>query len=323
MTPIELSNPIYNNEDAARAHFEAVRWPNGPECPFCHHTDKVAPLGGGSMGPGWYYCQNCKDKFTARVGTVLERSHIPIHKWILAMRLMASSKKGISAHQLHRTLKVTYKTAWFLAMRIREAMKPIDKEPLGGNGQTVEVDETYLGSSDDVFMNPKGASKGGWRKKSGTSSKMKVLTLVERKGRARSVKIDDVKSATLKAVIHTELKRGTHLVTDEFNAYRTIGLHFITHRTVNHGRKEYVRGGKDGAHTNTVEGYFSVFKRGMKGVYQHCGEQHLQRYLTEFDFRYNNRIALGVDDAERTTRTIKGVEGKRLTYRRTNDATQA
>lgn len=315
-TPTAFNDPIYHDEDAARAHFEHVRWPNGPVCYYCETSDQVRPLNGESMGPGWYYCANCKDKFTARMGTVLERSHVAINKWLLAMRLMASSKKGISAHQLHRTLKVTYKTAWFLAHRIREAMKDDGTSgQLGGEGKTVEADETFYGPQEYEYQNER-----GWVGKRGTGGKMKVLTLVEREGRARSVKVDQLTAAESRQIILDNISAKSRLVTDEAKQYPRIGREFSKHETVKHRKKEYARGDVT---TNTVEGYFSVLKRGLVGTYQHVSEQHLQRYLQEFDFRYSNRAKLGVDDAERTTRTIKGVAGKRLTYRRTDDAPQA
>lgn len=299
MTPTALSNPIYSDEAKALAHFEAIRWPSGPVCFHCGCTENVRPLNGASMGLGWYYCEDCQDKFTARMGTVLERSHVPVHKWLLAMRLMASSKKGISAHQLHRTLHVTYKTAWFLAHRIREAMKDDGSTgPLGGEGKVIEADEMYHGP------------KSG---KQGTGGKSKVLTLVERGGKARSLKMEKIDRHTVGAVLKENAKPESRLHTDEASFYFGPGLDFAKHETVKHGASEYAR---DDVTTNTVEGFFSIFKRGMVGTYQHCGEQHLQRYLHEFDFRYSNRAKLGVDDAERTTRTIKGTAGKRLTYRR-------
>jgi transposase-like protein len=308
MTPVELSNPVYSDEDAARAHIESIRWPNGPVCPHCGVVNEgIRPIAGKSMGPGWYYCSACKDKFTVRMGTVYERSHLPLHKWLLAFRLMASSKKGFSAHQLSRTLNVTYKTAWFVAHRIREAMADHDPEPFGGKDVTVEIDETFHGPSDDVFVNGK-----GWQKKPGTSSKRKIVSLVERGGRAKSVKVEDLTVKTLKKVIFPNVVLDSTLNTDEAQHYKEIGRSFFKHESVNHSKGEYARGE---ACTNHVEGFFSIFKRGMVGVYQHCGEQHLQRYLHEFDFRYSNRIKLGIDDSERTTRAIKGADGKRLTYR--------
>lgn len=309
MTPVELSHPIYSDEDAARTHIESVRWPDGPVCFHCGVVKEgIRPLAGKSMGAGWYYCESCKDKFTVRMGTVYERSHLPLHKWLLAFRLMASSKKGFSAHQLSRTLNVTYKTAWFVAHRIREAMADHDPEPFGGKNKIVEIDETFHGPSDDVFVNGK-----GWQKKRGTVSKRKIISLVERGGRAKSVKVEDLTTNTLKKVIFNNVILDSTLNTDEAQHYKEIGRSFSKHESVNHSKGEYKRGA---VCTNTVEGFFSIFKRGMVGVYQHCGEQHLQRYLHEFDFRYSNRLALGINDGERTTLAIKGATGKRLTYRR-------
>jgi transposase-like protein len=318
-TPELLSDPVYNDEDAARAYLETNRWPEFVFCPRCGSPDKIGQLGGDSMGPGWWYCGSCQDKFTVRVGTVMERSHIPLHKWLLAFRLMSSSKKGVSSHQLHRTLGITYKSAWFMSHRIREAMTDTDPAPLGGKGKVIEADETYYGRAGDpkdtVFVTGK-----GWVRKGG-DDKMKVMTLVERGGKARSVHIDRATSAELNAVLTQKADPQSRLMTDEFPAYRRPGRRFASHETVNHSAEEYVRGE---AHTNTVEGYYSIFKRGMKGIYQHCTDKHLHRYLAEFDFRYSNRIKLGVDDAERTARAIKGAEGKRLTYRRTrNNPSQA
>jgi transposase-like protein len=309
MTPVEFSHPIYHDEDAARAHIEAVRWPDGPICPHCGVINEgIRPLLGESMGPGWYYCTSCKDKFTVRMGTVYERSHLPLHKWLLSFRLLASSKKGFSAHQLSRTLNVTYKTAWFVAHRIREAMADHDPEPFGGKDRVVEVDETFHGPADDVFVTGK-----GWQKKRGTVSKRKIISLVERGGRAKSVKVEDLTAKTIKKVLFNNIVLDSTLNTDEAQHYKELGKEFSKHEAVNHSAGEYKRGD---VCTNTVEGFFSIFKRGMVGVYQHCGEQHLQRYLHEFDFRYSNRSKLGIEDGERTTLAIKGATGKRLTYRR-------
>jgi transposase-like protein len=310
-TPIELSDPVYHDEDAARRHVESIRWPNGVTCPHCGVVKEgVRPLAGNSMGPGWYYCTNCKDKFTVRMGTIYERSHLPLHKWLLAFRLMASSKKGFSAHQLSRTLNVTYKTAWFVAHRIREAMADHDPEPFGGKDQIVEIDETFQGPSDDTFVSGK-----GWQKKRGTSSKRKIVSLVERGGRAKSVKVEDLTTKTLRKVILPHVVADSTINTDEAHHYKEIGRFFDKHESVNHSAGEYARGKTS---TNHVEGFFSIFKRGMVGTYQHCSEKHLQRYLHEFDFRFSNRVALGVKDGERTSRAIAGANGKRLTYRAVN-----
>jgi transposase-like protein len=312
MTPVDISNKVYHDEDAARRHLEKIRWPDGkPTCPHCGVVGESRPLQGESMGPGWFYCEACKDKFTVRTGTVYARSHIPLHKWLLAFRLYASSKKGFSAHQLGRTLGITYKSAWFMAHRVREAMSDTDPSPLGGEGKTVEADETFIGKKDKTSTFVSGI---GWLpdEEKGVHAKMKVLTVVERKGRARSVKVETLRASELRTHLVTKADRKSRLVTDEAGYYKSIGKEFSGHETVNHSDEEYVRGD---VHTNTVENYFSVFKRGMRGTYQHCSEAHLQRYLHEFDFRYSNRQALGVNDAERTTRLAKGAEGKRLLYR--------
>lgn len=310
MTPIELSSAVYRDEKAARKHLENVRWPDGViSCPICGVVGQSRPLKGKSMGPGWFYCEACKDKFTVRTGTVYERSHIPLHKWLLGFRLLASSKKGISSHQLARTLNITYKSAWFMGHRIREAMKDTDPSPLGGKDKTVEADETFIGQAEGkhVFVNGK-----GWVPVKGLEGKMKVFTLVERGGKARSVKVGSLRQSDLRPHLVTKADRESRLVTDEASHYTRLGKEFAAHETVNHSKFEWKRGDVS---THAVEGYFSVFKRGMKGTYQHCSEAHLQRYLHEFDFRYSNRASLKVDDCERTTRAIKGAEGKRLQYR--------
>jgi transposase-like protein len=312
MTPIELSSRVYHDETAARKHLENIRWPDGVSCPLCGSTEDVRPVNGKSMGPGYFYCPACTSKFTVRTGTVYERSHIPLHKWLLAFRLMSASKKGHSAHQLARTLNITYKSAWFMAHRIREAMKDTDPTPLGGPGKTVEADETFIGTKDAASTFVSGE---GWVKPRGWDHKMKVLTLVERGGKARSVKVDSLRAGDLRPHLVTKADRASRLVTDEASHYDKLGAEFASHETVNHSKFEWKRGDVS---THAVEGYFSVFKRGMKGVYQHCSEAHLDRYLSEFDFRYSNRAALNVDDCERTTRAIKGAEGKRLQYRRTS-----
>lgn len=310
---VDLQNPIFHDEDKAREALEAVRWPNGPVCPHCGNADpETMPAVEGkkkSHRPGLRYCNACKGQFTVTVGTVFERSHIPLSKWWLAMHLMGSSKKGISAAQLQRNLGLgSYRSAWFVAHRIREAMADLAPGPLGGEGKTVEADETYIGK------------KTRRKKRAGAGHKMKVVALVERGGKSRAKVVEFVNAGEVRDVLVRNADRKSDLRTDESNVYKTVGREFASHETVNHKQDEYVRGD---VHTNTIEGYFSVFKRGMKGVYQHCGEQHLQRYLNEFDFRYNNRIALGVDDTERTMRIAEGIEGKRLTYRRVNEAGHA
>ena len=309
----DLTNPIFNNEDAARAYFESIRWPDGkPICPHCGVIGQATLVKGESHRPGMYQCNACLTPFTVTVGSVMESSHVPLHKWALAFRLMASSKKGFSAHQLMRSLGLgSYRTAWFMAHRVREAMADRDPEPLGGKGKTVEIDETFIGKPDQTFVSGK-----GWQGKRGTATKRKVLTMVERGGRAISVKVEDLTVRTLKTVIGKHVVLDSTLNTDEAQFYKPIGKRFAEHQAVNHSAEEYVRreGGKLTT-TNTVEGFFGVFKRGMTGVYQHCGETHLQAYLNEFDFRYSNRSALGVEDTDRAVRAVKGAEGKRLTYR--------
>ena len=310
-TPVEMSNPVYHDENAARRHLEAVRWSDGVICPLCGAKEDARPVDGESMGAGWFYCPACKSKFTVRTGTVWERSHIPLHKWLLASRLMASSKKGISAHQLHRTLNITYKSAWFLAHRIREAMKDDSGAPLGGPGKVLEADETLYGKGEIEVTEQKKV-----RRRPGTAGMQKVMTLVERGGPARSIVADHLTAKDVQDFLKKNASGASELNTDESNLYPKAGERFFDHRTVNHGKGEYARNKGDGlVTTNSAEGYFSIFKRGMVGVYQYCGEQHLHRYVAEFDFRYSNRIKLGVDDAERTTRTLRGAEGKRLTYR--------
>lgn len=316
MTPVQLSHPVYSTEEAARKHLEAIRWPHGVVCPHCGSTDEARPVGGQSMGEGWYYCEACKDKFTVRTGTVYERSHVPLHKWLLAFRLMASSKKGISAHQLHRTLGVTYKTAWFMAHRIREAMAPgKNAGPLGGEGKIVEADTTYVGGKEKNKHRNKRNSKN-----IGGAGKQIVHTLVERGGRARSNHIANVSGKTLRPLVMKQVDRASTLMTDTAGGYMAMGKEFARHEMVDHGIGEYVRGD---AHSNTVESYFATFKRGIVGTYHNVSEAHLKRYLAEFDFRYNERMALGIDDAERTTRAIKGAEGKRITYRMPRETTHA
>jgi transposase-like protein len=312
-TPELLSDPAFHDEDAARAYLEEVRWPDGAFCPFCGSFKTVKPLGGPSMGPGWYYCAACQDKFTVRVGSIFERSHIPLHKWLLAFWLMTSSKKGVSAHQIHRTLGITYKSAWYLMHRIREAMDESGSGPLGGEGKTVEVDETFQGyveGGPTWILHP----DHGWQKQRWWGDKRKIVTLVERGGKARSVKVENVTAREVRRVVLDNADTASHLRTDQSRMYRAFGTQFASHESVDHSAEEWVRGD---AHTNTVEGFFSIFKRGMTGVYQHCSERHLHRYLAEFDFRYSNRVKLGVDDTERTRRAINGAGGKRLTYRRT------
>jgi transposase-like protein len=318
-----LSKPCFHDEAAAFEHVEAVLWPDGPICPKCGSVDSAYRLKGVRSKPskknpkgverhGLWKCRECRSQFTVRIGTIFEESHLPLHKWLQAIHLVCSSKKGISGHQLHRVLEVTYKTAWFLAHRIREAMIGGDLGPLGGEGKTVEADETYFGNvkaarQRSVFINGK-----GWVRRGGGQEKFKVMSLVERGGSVRSIHVDYLTAQTAGHVVLNNIDRKSALMTDESNIYKWVGTVYASHESVNHSREEWVRGL---AHTNTIEGFFSIFKRGMKGVYQHCSEKHLHRYLAEFDFRYNTRSAVGIEDAERAERALKGVAGKRLTYR--------
>jgi len=308
MTKFDLNHPAFKNEDAARKHLEASRWPDGVTCPHCGSVDSVKSLKGKSMGKGWYHCNDCREKFTVRVGTLYERSHIPLHKWLLATHLMTSSKKGISAHQMHRMLGITYKSAWFMAHRIREAMKEAFDGPMGGEGEIVEADETYIGNT-----------KRAKSYKKGLRHKRQIVALVEPKGKARVFHVKGATAESVRQILVTNVDRKSELHTDESRLYTETGKEFADHKTVRHGwnqRGFYV--GKDGQTTNHAENFFGVFKKGMKGVYGFCSEQHLHRYLAEFEFRFNHRTALGVNDGERAAAALKGIEGKRLTYRSTN-----
>lgn len=301
---MNLTDPIFSDETAAREYLEATRWPDGPVCPHCREKHRVKSLVGKSYRPGLRLCLACRKQFSVTVGTVFERSKVPLHKWLLATHMLASSKKGMSAHQLHRSIGVTYKTAWFMFHRIREAMRSDDLSPFGGSGGAVEADETFIGR------------EPGNRPKQAYHHKMKVISLIDRQtGRARSVVIDDLKANTIDPIILENIDRESRLMTDEAGYYIGVGETFTEHGTVNHSAGDYGRGD---VHTNTVEGFFSIFKRGMKGIYQHCGKQHLHRYVAEFDFRYSNRSANGIDDTERAKIALMGIEGRRLTYRRTN-----
>jgi transposase-like protein len=300
MPKSEFDAPHFNDAEAARQHLEGIRWPNGPICPHCGGVERIHKVAGKKHRPGLYACRECNGHFTVTVGTVFERSKIALNVWFRAVYLLCSSKKGMSSHQLHRTLGVTYKTAWFMTHRIREALRTGSLAPMGGLGGVIEVDETYIGRKKGVPVSQ------------GSAHKLKVLSLVNRDtGEARSFKIDNVDMKTIYPILRANIHRETAIVTDEARVYGRLAQRFGEHHSVNHDAGEYGRGW---IHTNTIEGFFSVFKRGMKGVYQHCGEQHLHRYLAEFDFRYNNRSKLGVADAARADRALKGIEGKRLTY---------
>lgn len=276
-----LDHPRFHDDEAALARLEAVLWPNGPVCPHCQATDRIYALKGKSTRMGTRKCGHCRKKFTVTVGTVFEDSHVPLHMWMQAVYFLCSSKKGMSSHQLHRTLGVTYKTAWFMSHRLREAMRDGTLGPLGGEGATVEADETYFGQKDD----PAARKKPGQR---GPAGKRAILALVERGGRVRSSHVATADKATIAATVRENIARESWLMTDESRLYVEVGQDFGGHEKVTRSAGEYVRGN---AHTSTIEGFFSVFKRGMRGIYQHCKAKHLHRYLAEFDFRYNNRVA--------------------------------
>jgi transposase-like protein len=299
-----FSDEIFHDEGKAIEYLESVRWPDGPVCPHCG-GDKVYRMAANKekkMRPGRIRCKTCRKDFSVKVGTVFEDSHILLHKWLLATHLLISSKKGISAHQIHRTLGVTYKTAWFMMHRIREALKDtFFTNKLGGKGKIVEADETYWGN--------RGKQHPGAR---GFAHKEKIFSLVERDGDVRSFHVPAVSGNTLKPIMRKQIEKDTHVITDEMGAYKDLDKEFDNHSTVCHSQNEYVRGP---IYTNTIENYFSILKRGLVGVYQHVGRQHLKRYIGEFDFRYNFRK---IADEERRMVALQGIEGKRLMYRDSN-----
>ena len=300
-----ITNPIFTDADRARAHLESINWPEGPFCPHCGEVENVTRLQGKSHRAGLVQCNSCSKNFTVTVGTVFERSKVPLNKWLLATYLMASSKKGMSAHQIHRMLGVTYKTAWFMMHRIREAMKQ-DTGPFGGPNSYVEVDETFVG----------GKAKNRAYKK--PAKKKIVVALVERNnlgdnGKVRSFHVANVHANTLRPLVVTHVRRDTALLTDKASHYRKMGKEYSVHASTNHKEGQYVDPKNLESHTNTVENFFSIFKRGVIGTYHHLSEAHLHRYTAEFDFRYNPRT---VDDRCRADELLKGIVGKRLTYRR-------
>ncbi len=295
-----FSAPHFNDEAAAYAYVEARLWADGRVCPHCGVIDRSAPLKGKSDRIGLYKCYACRKPFTVKVGTIFEDSHIQLRDWLTAIHLICSSKKGVSANQLHRTLGITLKSAWFLGHRIREAMRSGDLAPIGGPGTIVEVDETFIGQKDDM------------PKRRGFAHKHAVLSLVERGGTVRSFHVSGTSAAHLVPILRANIAKETSVMTDEVGQYAHLNKDFASHEFVNHGAGEYGRGE---VHTNTLEGFYSIFKRGMKGVYQHCGERHLHRYVAEFDFRYSNRVALGVGDGERSNLALRGAIGRRLTYK--------
>jgi transposase-like protein len=303
---VDLRNPIFHDEDAARAYLETVLWPQGPVCPRCGVMgDRITKLQGKSTRPGVYKCKDCRKPFSVTVGTVMERSHIPLSKWVLASQLMASSKKSMSALQLQRMMDITYEAAWFLFHRLREAAIDNDASPLGGENKVVEADETYIGGKarNKAFGPP--------------PKKAAVLTVVERGGAARSKHVADVTAKALRETIVTKVSRKSYLMTDEAMVYTRLGREFSGHGTVNHSSDEYVRTGGF-HHTNTVESFFALFKRAVYGQFHHVSEAHLHRYLAEADFKYNHRAALGFDDADRADALLRGAKGKRLYYRQPN-----
>jgi hypothetical protein len=333
----DLTAPIFTDDEAARLHFEALRWDGGvPVCFHCgvvgdailvardaEHAAKQKKAGKKAQRPGLYYCRACGGQFTATMGTVYEDSHIPMRKWLLATHLMNASKKGVSALQLQRMLGLgSYRSAWFMAHRIREGMSGSAGDgPLGGEGQVVEADETYFHNVE----NPATVKADGTpfyadrprdprlpRANYGTANKRSVVVLVERGGKAKAFHVGNANRDTVEKLLNEHASKASRLHTDESPIYKRFGSRFAAHETVNHTRKEYVRGD---VHNNSAEGFFNVFKRGMTGTYQHCGEAYLQRYVTEFEFRHNNRVKLGVNDKERAARAVKGTVGKRLTLR--------
>ncbi len=316
-----LSKPYMHDEAAAFAHVEAMLWADGPVCQHCGVVDRAYPLVGVRSKPskknpegverhGLWKCRECRKQFTVRKGTIFEESHIPMHKWLQAIHLMVSSKKGISSHQLHRVLEITHKSAWFMSHRIREAMRTDGEMDFGAGGGMVEVDETFIGKDPEVEQK---------KRAGGFHHKMKVLTLVDRDtGRAKSFVIDKVSYKDILPILRENIRVEAAVFTDEATVYKYLRNDFVRHDHVTHSKDEYVHRTKPEVHTNTVEGFYSIFKRGMKGVYQHCSKKHLHRYAAEFDFRYSNRAARGVEDAERAIIALTGVAGKRLTYHQPN-----
>lgn len=314
-----LSKAYFHNEAAAFTYLESILWANGTVCPHCGVVDgriyDLADVRGsvskknpeGAIRHGLKKCGECRKQFTVKVGTVFEHGRMPLHKMLQAVYLMTSSKKGISAHQLHRTLEITYKSAWFLAHRIREAMIDGQLAPFGGEGGDVQVDETYYGNREKKPA-----------KVRGFAHKMRIVSLLDKtSGATRSIYAPGLTTTEVADIVAANVARNSVLVTDESYLYRRVGKEFNDHVRVFHGINQYVKAGRT---TNDIEGFFSIFKRGMRGVYQHCQEKHLHRYLAEFDFRYSNRAALGADDTIRSERAMQGIVGKRLTYKGPNSA---
>lgn len=314
-----FTEPYFQTAASARAMIEGIRWPDGPVCPHCQETSRRYA----TKKEGRWRCGNpeCRKDYTVTTGTVMESGHIPLNKWLLAYYLLSSSKKGMSGHQLMRSLGVTYKSAWFLSHRVREAMRSIGfAEPMGGEGEVVEVDEVYIGRQESPT--PSKARRGRpYIKGKRPAPKRQVVSLVERGGAVRSFHVASADKFEVGKIVRKNVAKKSRLNTDESPLYTAVGKEFTAHETVNHSKGEYARGkGDDLVTTNSAEGFFGLFKRGFNGIYQHCREKHLHRYLAEYDFRYNHRIALGVNDMQRTLAAVKGAEGKRLTYRQADGA---
>jgi transposase-like protein len=297
---IDITNPIFHDADKAEKHIEATRWNGEPVCPHCGsvHVTRMK----GKTQAGMFLCNDCRDKFTVRTGTVMERSHVPLNKWLLATHIMAASKKGMSAAQMGRMIGVSYKTAWFLCHRIREAMEGAAPDgPMGGKPDSVvEADETYVG----------GKAKNRATRK--PAKKKAVVALVERDGNARSFHVANVNAKDVRSLVVTNVERSAHLMTDESPVYTRLGREFNGHSVVNHSAKQYATTGGF-KHSNTAENFFSIFKRGVIGTYHHLSEAHLGRYCAEFDLRYNTR---DMSDGERAAEILRGGFGRRLSYRR-------
>jgi transposase-like protein len=309
-----LSDEALHDEAKAYELVESVLWPEGPVCPHCGSVERISKMQGKSTRIGAYKCYACRSKFTVKIGTIFEDSHIPMHFWLQAIVLLASSKKGISSNQLHRTFGISLRSAWFMSHRLREAMRAGPLAPMGGGGGIIEIDETIYGRA---ATHPKGRRRDPDRKITNSAHKNVILSLVERGGSVRSYHVAGSTTAEVIPIVEANVSKEAAVMTDAAQLYKYRLGSFASHDRIDHSKGEYAEypEGRPVIHTNTVEGYFSVFKRGMRGTYQHCKEKHLHRYLAEFDFRYNARVALGVNDRDRAEKILRGVKGKRLTYR--------